>query len=159
MFRHRIRLGRFSRRGTVAVLVALSLPVLVGVAAVALDGSTLLVQRRQAQSAADGAALAGAYALSNGSSFSTAQTSAIAVGSQKNITIVAANITQPEAGAVSVTVTSTQPRMFSALWGSGSMAATASATAYAQTGLNGFQANGSLSAKLLPIVLDRPGRP
>jgi len=136
-------------------MVALTLPVIVGVAALALDGGLLFVQRRQAQSAADGAALAGAYALSNGSSFSTAQSGAIAVGSQKGITISSADITQPQAGSIAVSVTSTQPRLFSALWGSGTMAAKASATAVAQTSISGFQANGSLNARLLPIVLDK----
>src|SRR5262249_43982692 len=48
-----------------------------------------------------------------------------------------------------------QTRLFSALWGSGSMTAKASATAVAQTYLSGFKANGSLSATLLPIVLDK----
>jgi Flp pilus assembly protein TadG len=154
MFRHTIRLAHFSHRGTVAAVVAITLPVFIGVAALALDGGILLVQRRQAQSAADGAALSGAYALSNGSTFSTAQSAAIAIGSQKQITISAADVTEPQAGSISVSVTSTQPRMFSALWGSGTMAAKASATAVAQTSLSGFQANGSLSARLLPIVLD-----
>jgi hypothetical protein len=151
-----MHLPKLSRRGTVAVLVALTLPVLVGVAALALDGSLLFVQRGQAQSAADGAALAGAYALSNGASFDTAQSAAIAIGAQKNITIAASNITEPQPGAVSVSVTSTHPRMFSAIWGPGSMAAKASATAVAQTSLVGFQANGSWNARCLPIVLDKP---
>jgi uncharacterized membrane protein len=156
MIRHSIRFPESLRRGTVVVIVALSLPVIIGVAAVALDGGLLFVQRRQAQTAADGAALAGAYALSNGSSFTTAQTSAVAVGSQQGVTISAANVTEPQPGSVSVTVKSTHPRLFSALWGSGNMSATASATAVAQTSLLGFQANGSLSANLLPIVLDKP---
>jgi Flp pilus assembly protein TadG len=155
MIRHAIRLAQFSHRGTVAVLVGLTLPVLIGVVAISLDGGMLFLQRRQAQSAADGAALAGAYALSNGSSFSTAQNTAIATFSQVHITIPAANITQPQAGSVSVSYTSTQPRLFSSIWGSGSISATASATAVAQTALNGFKANGSLNAALLPIVLDQ----
>jgi Flp pilus assembly protein TadG len=155
MFRKRFRWSHLSHRGTVAVVVAITLPVLIGVAALSLDGSLLFVQRRQAQSAADGAALAGAYALSNGSSFSSAQSAAISIGSQRNITINSADVTEPQAGSVSVTVTSTHPRLFSALWGSGSMTAKASATAVAQTSLSGFQANGSLSANLLPIVLDK----
>jgi hypothetical protein len=143
-------------RGTVASLVALSLPVIVGVAALGLDGGLLFLHRRQAQSAADGAALAGAYALGTGSTFSAAQTRAIAVGAEYGITIPAAQITQPNAGSVSVSVTSYQPRLFSALWGSGTLSAQASATAIAQTAINGFKANGSLSARLLPIVLDKP---
>ena len=56
----------------VAVLVALLLPVVVGVMALSLDGGLLYLQRQKAQSAADAAALAGAYQLYNGSNFSVA---------------------------------------------------------------------------------------
>ena len=155
MFRQSFRLTRLLRRGTSAVVVAISLPILVGVAALSLDGGLLLVQRRQAQSAADGAALAGAYALSNGSSFSAAQTAAVAAGSQKSISISASDVTEPQPGSISVSLQSTHPRLFSALWGSGNMSAKANATAVAQTAVNGFAANNSQSAQLLPIVLDK----
>jgi hypothetical protein len=151
----------------VSVVVALTLPIVLGVAALGLDAGLAYLQRRQAQSAADAGALAGAYALSNGSSFSTAQSAAIAVGSQNGITITPSQVTEPPyyppgsttpvpAGSViSVTVTSTKPRSFSAIWGAGTMTATASATAFAQTSINGFQGSGSLSANLLPIALDK----
>jgi hypothetical protein len=51
------------RRGTVAVLVAISLIVIIGITAIAVDGGLLLDQRRRAQSAADTAALAAAEDL------------------------------------------------------------------------------------------------
>ncbi len=143
------------RRGTVAAVVGLTLPVIVGVTALALDGGLLYLQRRQAQSAADSGALAGAYALSQGSNFSTAQSAPSSVGSQNGITITASEVTQPQAGVIALSVNSTKPRIFSALWGAGNMSAKASATAVAQTAINGFQANSSLNAKLLPIVLDQ----
>jgi Flp pilus assembly protein TadG len=152
-------IARSSRRGSVSVVVALTLPIVLGVAALGLDAGLLYLQRRQAQSAADAGALAGAYALSNGSSFSTAQSAAIAVGSQNGITITASQVTEPAqyvaGSAIAVTVTSTKPRAFSAIWGAGTMSATASATAFAQTSINGFQGSGSLSASLLPIALDK----
>jgi uncharacterized membrane protein len=47
----------------VAVLVAVLMPVVVGVMALALDGGLLYLQRQTAQSVADAAALAGAYQL------------------------------------------------------------------------------------------------
>jgi Flp pilus assembly protein TadG len=146
---------RVSRRGTVAAMVGLTLPVTVGVMALALDGGLLYLQRRQAQSAADSAALAAAYALSQGSSFSNARSTAIAVGSQNGITITSSQVTAPQAAVVAVSVTSSRPKMFSAIWGAGTASANASATAVAQTGINGFQANGSSNAGLLPIVLDK----
>jgi Flp pilus assembly protein TadG len=152
-------IARSSRRGSVSVVVALTLPIVLGVAALGLDAGLLYLQRRQAQSAADAGALAGAYALSNGSSFSTAQSAAIAVGSQNGITITASQVTEPAqyvaGSAIAVTVTSTKPRSFSALWGTGTMTATASATAFAQTSIKGIQGSGSLSASLLPIALDK----
>ncbi len=64
MFRKSLSLLRLPRRGTVAAVLALSFPLLIGVAALALDGGLLYLQRRQAQSTADSGALAGAYALS-----------------------------------------------------------------------------------------------
>ena len=102
---------------------------LIGVTALGLDAGMLYVQRRQAQTAAEAAALAGAYTIKNGGTLSAAQTAAVAAGTQNGITATTSEITQPQTGYVSVSVTSTQPRMFSALWGAGSMSATASATA------------------------------
>jgi Flp pilus assembly protein TadG len=108
-------------RGMVAVLVAALLPVVVGVMALALDGGVLYLQRQQAQSAADASALAGAYQLYNGSNFSVAQNAAIAVGAQMGYTIPSSNVTSPQTGYIAVSVSSSQPRLFSAIWGSGNM--------------------------------------
>jgi Flp pilus assembly protein TadG len=52
-----------TQKGAVSVLVALTLPVLVGVAALAVDMANLHVVRNELQNAADAAALAGARAL------------------------------------------------------------------------------------------------
>jgi hypothetical protein len=117
------------RRGTVVAIVALTMPVLIGVSALGLDAGLLYLQRRQAQTAAEAASLAAAYSLYNGSTFSAAQTAAVAAGTQNGITVSTSNVTQPQSGYVAVSVTSTQPRLFSALWGSGTMSATATATA------------------------------
>jgi Flp pilus assembly protein TadG len=117
------------RRGMVVVLVAVLLPVIVGVMALALDGGLLYLQRRQAQSVADAAALAGAYQLYHGSNFSVAQTAAIAIGTQNGITIPSSQVTAPQTGYVSVSVTSSKPRCFSGLWGAGTLSVTASAVA------------------------------
>lgn len=51
------------RRGQVAVMVAVSLTAILAVLAIALDGGTLLAERRSAQAAADAAALAAACDL------------------------------------------------------------------------------------------------
>jgi Flp pilus assembly protein TadG len=122
-----------TRRGTVAVLVALLMPVIIGVTALGLDGGLLFLQRRQAQSIADAAALAGAYSMYGGSTFSTAQSAAIAIGTQNGVTISTSQVTQPKTGYVAVSVTITHPRCFSALWGAGNMSATATAVARGNT--------------------------
>src|SRR5579883_2578886 len=109
------------RRGTVAALVAVLLPLIVGVLALALDGGILYLQRQTAQSVADAAALAGAYQIYNGSDFSVAQSAAVAIGSRNGFTIAPSSVTQPKTGYVAVTVASSQPRLFSAIWGSGTM--------------------------------------
>jgi Flp pilus assembly protein TadG len=144
-----LRKGRtLNRRGTVAVLVALLLPVVIGVTALGLDGGLLLLQRRQAQSIADSAALAGAYSLYGGSNFNTAQTAAIAIGTQNGITISTSQVTQPQTGYVAVSVLVTNPRCFSALWGTGNMSATATAVA---------RTNTSAYSKAAILVLDPSG--
>ena len=130
-------LRRFSsvkRRGTVAVLVALLMPVIIGVTAVGLDAGMLFLQRRQAQSIADAAALAGAFAIYGGSNFSAAQAAAAAIGTQNGVTISSSQVTQPQAGYVAVSVTVTRPRCFSAIWGSGNMSALATAVARGTSG-------------------------
>jgi uncharacterized membrane protein len=54
---------RHKRRGTVAVLTAGCLILIMGFAALSLDASLLMQDRRNAQAAADSAALAGAGSL------------------------------------------------------------------------------------------------
>jgi hypothetical protein len=122
------------RRGSTIALVAVLMPVVVGVMALTLDGGLLYVQRQQAQSAADAAALAGAYQLYNGSNFSTAQNAAIAVGSQSGFTIPASNVTSPQSGYITVSVSASTPRFFSAIWGAGTNSVAAIATARGTSG-------------------------
>ena len=61
-----------SERGNVLVVGAVSLPLLVGAAAFALDTITLALSNRQLQRAADSSAIAGAYALAQGQDAETA---------------------------------------------------------------------------------------
>ncbi len=122
------------RRGLVLALAALMMPLVVGAMAMALDGGVLYLQRRQAQSAADASALAGAYALFNGSNFTVAQSAAITMGTHNGFTIPSANVTQPTSTQIAVKVTASPPRFFSGLWGKGSMSVSASATAQASSG-------------------------
>ena len=136
MLRNRVCAPLSKRSGTVTAMVALSLPLLIGVTAIGLDASLMFLQRRQAQSIADGAALAGAYQLHlSSTNTSGAKTAASALASSGGATNVSVS-TPPTSGTYSgksgymqVSLTISQPRFFSALWGSGTMSATASAVA------------------------------
>jgi Flp pilus assembly protein TadG len=61
-----------SQTGAVAVLVALLLPVLMGLMALAIDMGLALLRRNQMQVAADSAALSAANARQHGQDISTA---------------------------------------------------------------------------------------
>ena len=141
------------RRGTVAALVTLSMPVLLGVSALGLDAGMLFIHRRQAQTMAEAVSTAAAYQLylsSANTSGATAAANSMATFYQ--VTSPTINIPPTsgtfagKSGYVQVSLTTTSPRLFSSIWGSGSMSVTASATARA----GGGQAYSSASI----IVLD-----
>jgi hypothetical protein len=142
----------------IAVLVLLCLAVLVGVAAIALDGGMALAERRRAQDVADAAAMAAAadlfahYQTNNGQDINgTAAASALALakangysndGAQSTVT-VRVSPAQPvqgdptitdssgnlKPGYAEVTVQYNEPRFFSALWGQGTIPIQARAVA------------------------------
>src|SRR6266446_2256332 len=151
MTRTRASCPRNRRRGMVAVQVALSLTVLLGVAAIAVDGGLLLAERRHAQGIADAVALAGAtdlfknYPTNAGvDSGGSAKASALAVANDNGYTndgtnsSVTVNIPPQtattayfnnKAGYVEVNVTFNQQRGFSGIWGSARLPVTAHAIA------------------------------
>jgi Flp pilus assembly protein TadG len=138
------------RRGLVAVLVVLCLAVLVGVAAIALDGGMALTERRRAQDVADAAALAAAADLFanfqtnhghdvNGTAAASALSIAAANGYSNDgthsivtVRVSPAQPVQPDPtitdgsgglkpGYAEVTVQYNEPRFFSAIWGQGAL--------------------------------------
>jgi len=64
--------GYHAQRGQTLMIVALALVVLLGFAALVIDGGRLFIERRHAQNAADNAALAAAYAKVNGQDITAA---------------------------------------------------------------------------------------
>lgn len=143
-----------SRRGSIVVLVAVCLSVLLICAAIALDGGALLEQRRRAQSTADAAAMAAAENLFRsypankgvdvgGAARSRALTIASANGFSNDgassiVTVRMAPYTYlggPNQGQflppgyVEVTVQRNQSRCFSAMIGSGTIPVSARAVA------------------------------
>ena len=142
----------------IAVLVLLCLAVLVGVAAIALDGGMALAERRRAQDVADAAAMAAAadlfahYQTNHGQDVSgTAAASAVSIaaangysndGAQSIVTVRVSpappvlgdpTITDSSGnlkpGYAEVTVQYNEPRFFSALWGQGTIPIQARAVA------------------------------
>src|SRR6516225_8121735 len=126
------------RRGIIAILVALSLILLVGIVAIAVDGGMLLDSRRQVQAAADGAALAAAadlyynFPAYNGldhahrardSAISTATANGFKDGDGDDTVVVNIPPTSGPftglAGYAEVIITYNQPRYFSGVFGSG----------------------------------------
>lgn len=117
---------RNAQRGQSMLLVVIALPVLLGLAAFAVDAGYLRYEQRIQQTAADSAAIAGAWQLVNGSD----PTSAAQFASGKNgfthdgtNVIVTAN-TPPASGAyegntnaVEVIVKASHPAFFSAVFG------------------------------------------
>lgn len=124
--------------GKVLVMVAVSLPVLLGAGAMALDGGVMQVNRRHGQAAADAAAMAGAielfksYPTSNGTdgggtarfaAFATAEANGFE--NDGNESVVTVNIPPVESDQfegrpsyIEVIVQRNQRRGFSGIWGS-----------------------------------------
>jgi len=146
------------RRGMIAVLVLLCLAVLLGVAAIALDGGMALTERRRAQDVADAAALAAASDLFahyqtnlgqdvNGTAAASALSIAKANGysndGTRSIVTVRVSPAPPvqgdptitdssgnlKPGYAEVTVQYNEPRFFSGLWGQGTIPIRARAVA------------------------------
>jgi hypothetical protein len=145
------------RRGTIAVLVAVSLAVMLGVVAIALDGGLLLDNRRKVQAGADAAALAAAidlfanYASYNGvDSTGAAKASALATAAANGFnndgvtSIVTVNIPPTsghfagQAGYAEVIIQYNQKRNFSSIFGSGDLPVKARAVASGKTGILGI---------------------
>ena len=145
---------RISRRGSVVVLVAVCLVVVLAFVAIALDGGSLLEERRQAQAVADAAALAAAEDLfrnfpandgkdPDGTAAERARAIAAANGysgdgTQSNVTVRISPETYlggPNEGKMlppgyaEVTVQYNQPRYFSAIIGTGTIPVPARAVA------------------------------
>lgn len=73
-----------SEDGASLVYIAVVMVVLLGMAALALDGSNLYLQRRNMQNAADAAALAGIHALASGETRQQANSEVVSFAAQHN---------------------------------------------------------------------------
>jgi hypothetical protein len=150
MMRNDSNVQRSTRRGTVAVIVAVCLTVMLTAVAFSVDGGIILEERRQVQAACDAAALAGAsdlyanFPVNQGLDPShTASASAKSIASTNGFTDkVNADIDvrippttgkfAGQAGYIEVVITYNQPRYFSTILGSDRIPVQARAVARGQ---------------------------
>ena len=136
------------RRGSALALLAVSLVLIIGVMAVTIDGGLLMAERRHAQSVADATAYAASgslyqnYAADKGLDRTGAvKKKALAIaagngyandGTTSTVTVNIPPLSGPftgTSGYAEVLVSYSQPKLFSALWGAGTMSVTARTTA------------------------------
>jgi hypothetical protein len=150
MMRNNSNVQRSTRRGTVAIIVAVCLTVLLTAVAFSIDGGIILEDRRQLQAACDAAALAGSsdlyanYPVNQGlDPQNTARDSAKSVASLNGFTDkVNADVDvrippttgkfTGKAGYIEVVITYNQPRYFSRVLGSDTIPVQARAVARGQ---------------------------
>lgn len=145
--------GRGTGDGQVLILFALFALVLVGVLALAVDVGYLLTERREAQSAADAAALAGAAALLGGEDHATAQAVSRAYAQENGVilgtdTVNVAVDGDSFNGLVTVDLESPVERFFIGAIYSGSWEVSAHAVA---------EVTGITDARYALVSLDPPG--
>jgi len=94
-------LARFRRneRGNVLVLVAASMPLVIGSAAMTTDAIQWVVWRRHLQRQADSGALAGAYALAQSKTVSSSVTTDLTKNADPTLTVASTIENAPTAGA------------------------------------------------------------
>jgi Flp pilus assembly protein TadG len=129
---------RNDRRGATAVVFALGATALFGLVGLATEGGTWYVEKRHGQNAADGAAIAGALALSKTQDAPTSgKEAAKLAGYPSGVTVTTGIISGTSftasaastANAVKAVVTTNRPRLFSKLFGDGNVTISESAVA------------------------------
>jgi Flp pilus assembly protein TadG len=130
------RLGDRARdeSGAVAVIFAVMMVVMLGVAALAIDLGSFYQAQRQAQSAADAAALAGAADLPSSASSATTDATSYVNQNDPGATETISTPYLSNSQDIKVTVNKTVPSFFGALLGLSSTVVTASAAAGASSG-------------------------
>jgi Flp pilus assembly protein TadG len=129
-------------RGVVMVFVAISLVVLLGMAAMAVDISSFYKAQRQAQSAADSAALAASYDLPFSTTSATTDANFYVQQNDPGATPTISTPYNSSSSAVQVIVNTTSPSFFGTLFGLTSAKITATAVA----GGKGTVARGAIFA-------------
>ena len=135
------------QRGQTLILVALSLPILLGFIGLATDVGLLFMDKRQIQTAADSAAIAGALNLNYGSYVTAAKDASAANGYTDGSGGVTVTVNDPpqwassnyvgQTGYVEATVSKSESTIFLSLFGHSSVTVTARAVATNQASGSG----------------------
>ncbi len=144
----RVRRALAAERGSALLIVVLALPLMLGMAAFAIDLGTLWAARRQAQMAADAGALAGAEDVADGTTTGTTVTTDATTLVQDNDPDANQTVTAPynsDPNSVKVVVTKQIPLKFAVVFGlpDATVSATAVATANLTTPLGYFGSDNS----------------
>ena len=148
-----------ARRGSAGLLFAVAMPVLIGAAALAVDLGSAMLETRQLQGAADGAALAAAADPSNADALARAEVASTAMPGTITTTTVAGHYDDDtsvapadrftagadSANAVRVTLSTPAPTYFARIFGLRSIPLSRTATA-AQINLASFSLGSRLAA-------------
>src|SRR5215471_14104808 len=141
---HRAAVGRFWRdeSGGYLVVTGLVMPAMVGVIGLGTEAGAWYLKHRTMQNAADSAAISAATAYNSQGNATGMDVQAQAVTAGYGLVNVVNNVTvttsqvpwpasNPSANAIKVSISQPQNRLFSALWGSGTVGISVHATAVA----------------------------
>jgi hypothetical protein len=134
-------------RGQILIIFAVSLLVIIGIAALVFDGGMMLLERRTQQNAADAAALAGARFLPDDQAAARNAARSVATANgythgldRRTVTVSIPPTTGPNAGStdhVEVKIGSSQDSLFAGIWGVTNLNVAARAVAANHTGVPG----------------------
>jgi len=134
-----VRRSASGEGGQAIVLVVAVLAVLIGIAALVIDGGSWLRAQRHLQTAADAAALAGAQNLPT--DLSGASSVAISYAQQNYAGIPAPTVTFPDAATIDVAAQTTAPGFLAKIYGAAFSNVTITAHARAQVSVPAFLKN------------------
>jgi Flp pilus assembly protein TadG len=145
---------RRAERGAMAVMVALLLPVIMGLAGLVLDVGSWYVTKAQLQNAADAAALAGAGYLPGSPASAASAARTYAAYNVSGATVTSVTPYNGDSTQIQVTVSKTGSASFSSILGitSPTITATAVAQSVQSEGSDGFIYAGSTACNAISIT-------
>jgi Flp pilus assembly protein TadG len=143
---------RRAERGSVAVIVAILLPVIIGIAGLAIDVGSWYLTQAQLQNAADAAAIAGAQDLPNNPTGAAAAAQTQVTDNVSGATVTSVTPYNGSSSQIQVTVSKRSTVSFAAVLGIGAPTVTASAVATASQGTGNFIYAASTACNAISIA-------